>query len=568
MKKFNLFNLLFLLGLLFLLFSCTEEEKVTITFESNGGTTVNEVRVIEGGLIEIPEVSREGYTFDGWYISLNEGVTLDERWSFLTDIATQDITLYAKWNINSYTITFETNGGSSISSLTQAYDSVVIGSPTTTKEGYEFVGWYKDQTLLEPYTLTNIPAENLTLYAKWDVSSYTLSFDSVGGTFVEPITQDYLSYITEPTEPTKENYTFDGWYLEDTYDTLYSFDTMPAEDMTLYAKWSSNDGLIHISNLTIAFVPSRDFVTMELGLSYLPDVLIAELEAQGYTIDNLEIQIGTTYEAVGEGLLSGAIQVAYTTAGSYAAYSNEHTEAILSVSRSGLSKDSSNPQDWNDGQPTVANPDYKVPYYRSIGVAGITPKARELANKVNSGQQITWEDLQTAKIGVQSVTSSSGRVYPSLLFHKLYGYTLNDLPSNNIIQVPGYGGGAAALAAGEIDFMFGYADFRMDYADEWIGIYGRTLSIWDETDVIFVTDGIYNDAIVINTESIDLGLQEAFEQAFMNIATDFTQLESPEGDFVYVRDIFNRVYYVEAFMFIDDEDYDNARLALELMMNP
>ena len=115
--------------------------------------------------------------------------------------------------------------------------------------------------------------------------------------------------------------------------------------------------------------------------------------------------------------------------------------------------------------------------------------------------------------------------------------------------------------------MFGYADFRRDYADEWTNEYGRTLSIWNETDVIFVTDGIYNDAFVINNETINLGLQTALEQAFINLVNDFTLLENPEGQFVYVRDIFS-IYSVQGFMLIDDEDYDNARLALELMMNP
>lgn len=562
MKKLNLFKFLFLLILLFMLFSCTEENRVTISFESNGGTVVNPIRVIENGYLSIPEVSKEGYSLEGWYTNVNE------KWDFIMDVATEDITLYAKWNINSYTITFETNGGTQVSPLTQEYNTIVIESPLPIKDGYQFIGWYKDQDLLEPYQLTNIPAEDLILYAKWTSEAYTLTFDSMGGTDVPPITIAFGSIITEPEEPTKDNYTFDGWYEHYDYETPFIFDTMPDVDIKIYAKWLSNDGLNHIDNLTISFSPLRDYETMQLALSYLPNILLAELQTQGYTIDNLEIQIGNSFEEVEDNLYDGRVQIAYIPASLYAAYSEGNIEAILAATRDGLNKDFSNPIEWNDGQPTMFNPEYQVPYYRSIGVAGITPKARELANKINSGQQITWEDLQTAKIGITSFASPASRLYPSLLFSTLYGHEFLELPRENIIECYTNTRAISALASGEIDFMFGYADFRMDYADEWTNEYGRTLSIWDETDVIFVTDGIYNDCVVINTESIDLGLQEAFEQAFMNIATDFTQLESPEGDFVYVRDIFNRVYYVEAFMFIDDEDYDNARLALELMMNP
>jgi len=126
-----------MLVMLFTLFAC-EVEKVeyTVTFNPMGGTEVGHVNVEQGQAITIPQVSREGHTLDGWYTSLNEGAILDERWSFTGNTVNNDITLYAKWNTNQYTITFENAEGSNLAPITQDYDSII--SVTPEKEGHTF----------------------------------------------------------------------------------------------------------------------------------------------------------------------------------------------------------------------------------------------------------------------------------------------------------------------------------------------------------------------------------------------------------------------------------------------
>ncbi len=338
--------------------------------------------------------------------------------------------------------------------------------------------------------------------------------------------------------------------------------------VTIVGLSACDNAEVEKTDLSVFFVPSRDNATLVQGISYLPAVLKAELAELGYDFETVSVYVGTSYEAVGQALDAGTADVGLIPGGTYAVYADgKNMDVALTATRGGLNKDSDDPADWNDGLPTTSDPDYQVKYYRSLGIAGTSAKGRELATKINSGQEITWEDLQTVKIGVQSVTSSSGRVYPSLLFASLYdGKTLNDLPTANVIQLAGYGAAAAALASGQVDIAFGYADFRRDYADEWNGEggYGRTLSIWEETDVVYVTEGVYNDTVTVSKKTVDDDLQAAIEQAFINLVSDETPLASPAGTFQMVKDIFS-VYSHEGYQRADDSDYDGARAADELV---
>src|SRR5690554_7136806 len=230
---------------------------IKVTFNSMGGSEVNPQYVQKDNTIAIPNTSKVGYTLDGWYTSLNNGQTFDEKWSFTNNKVTTDITLYAKWIINQYTITFNSNGGSSVSSITQDYLHAALPISDPTKVGYTFAGWYSDSNLSTAYTFTTMPAEDITLYAKWIINQYTITFNSNEGSSVSSITQDYATTVSKPTDPTKVGYTFAGWYSDSNLSTAYTFTTMPAEDIALYAKWNIitysinyelDGGLNHLSN--------------------------------------------------------------------------------------------------------------------------------------------------------------------------------------------------------------------------------------------------------------------------------------------------------------------------------
>ena len=186
----------------------------TITFDSDGGTSVNPITQDYQSAITAPEApTKTGYTFIGWD-------------NIPSTMPANDVTVKAQWQINQYTITFDTDGGSDVADIKQDYQSTINAPEYPTKTGYSFIGWDK----AVPSTM---PAENMTIKAQWQINQYTITFDTDGGTAINPITQDYNTAITKPSDPTKKGYTFTGWDND-----IPS--TMPAEDMTIKAQWQIN----------------------------------------------------------------------------------------------------------------------------------------------------------------------------------------------------------------------------------------------------------------------------------------------------------------------------------------
>lgn len=138
------------------------------------------------------------------------------------------------------TIQFDANGGTPVADREVDSEAPNLSLPTTTKEGYTFLGWYADYELLDEFLEDQIPIDNITLYAKWEANEYTMTFASNSGTPVSAIKQDYSTVILEPAEPTRKGYTFIDWYSDSGLTTAYEFSTMPAENITLYAKWIHN----------------------------------------------------------------------------------------------------------------------------------------------------------------------------------------------------------------------------------------------------------------------------------------------------------------------------------------
>ena len=199
-----------------------------VTLNTNGGTinNGNVTEYIYGVGATLPtadDMTYTGHTFKGWYD--NEGLTGDPVTAIGgTEMGNKEY--WAKWEINQYTITFDTAGGSAIAPITQDYGTAITAPADPTREGYTFTGW--DTAI--PATM---PAHNMTITAQWTVNQYTITFDTDGGSEVAPITQDYGSAITAPAAPTREGYTFTGWDK-----TIPA--TMPAGDMTITAQWTVN----------------------------------------------------------------------------------------------------------------------------------------------------------------------------------------------------------------------------------------------------------------------------------------------------------------------------------------
>ena len=241
----------------------------TVTFQSEGGSEVASQIRANTPADQPADPTKEGYTFIGWYKGESE-------WNFETPV-TADLTLTAKWQINRYTITFDTAGGSEVAPITQDYGTTITAPANPAKTGYTFAGW--DKTI--PSTM---PAGDMTITARWTVNQYTITFKPENGGEDIVITQDYGTAITAPANPTKTGYTFAGW--DKTIPT-----TMPAGNMTITAQWQDNQ-------YTITFKPENGgqdiVIKQDYGTAITPP---AAPTRTGYTFAGWDKTIPSTMPA-------------------------------------------------------------------------------------------------------------------------------------------------------------------------------------------------------------------------------------------------------------------------------
>lgn len=198
----------------------------TIDFDTNGGLpTLSSIDyTIESDSFILQEITKAGYTFDGWY----NGETK------VTEITTGtygNMTLVAKWTADLYTISYNLADGVNSPENPTSYtiESGLITLKEPTRVGYTFVGWYNGEQLVT--TIDSNTLENISLTAKWTVNSYKLTFD-VDGNLTEKNFK-YGESVTAIENPTKVGHTFAGWSEE-------LPETMPANDITVEAKWAIN----------------------------------------------------------------------------------------------------------------------------------------------------------------------------------------------------------------------------------------------------------------------------------------------------------------------------------------
>ena len=241
----------------------------TVTFQSEGGSEVASQIRANTPAAQPDNPTKEGHTFIGWYSGESE-------WDFETPV-TADLTLTAKWQINRYTITFDTAGGSEVPSITQDYGTAITPPAAPTRTGYTFAGWDRESP-------TTMPAGDMTITARWTVNQYTITFKPENGGQDIVIKQDYGTAITAPANPTKTGYTFAGWDK-----TIPS--TMPAENITLTARWQVNQ-------YTITFKPENGGQDIVIKQDYGTAITApANPTKTGYTFAGWDKTIPTTMPA-------------------------------------------------------------------------------------------------------------------------------------------------------------------------------------------------------------------------------------------------------------------------------
>ncbi|WP_088935590.1 InlB B-repeat-containing protein, partial [Enterococcus sp. 3H8_DIV0648] len=218
------------------------KEKFDVTFETDGGSSVAKQTIEDGAKATKPsDPTKAGHDFTGWY--KDAGCT--EAFDFDTEVITEATTIYAGWKVKAkekFDVTFETDGGSSVSKQTVEDGSKASKPSDPTKSGYDFTGWYKDAGCTEAFDFdTEVITEATTIYAGWKAKAkekFDVTFETDGGSSVAKQTIEDGAKATKPSDPTKAGYDFTGWYKDAGCTEAFDFDTeVITEATTIYAGW-------------------------------------------------------------------------------------------------------------------------------------------------------------------------------------------------------------------------------------------------------------------------------------------------------------------------------------------
>lgn len=331
-----------------------------------------------------------------------------------------------------------------------------------------------------------------------------------------------------------------------------SSQTTSSADSSTGSDTAAGSGVTEISSLKIAFSPYADADQIVTATEPLEQLLQAKLLEKGYDVKEIDMTVGTSYTAVGEALSAGSADIGFISGGNYVLFSDD-CDVLLTALRYAINKDSENPADWNDGTIEENTEDMST-YYRCVILAGPTEKGQELLAKVNNGEELTWDDLNSATWSVLGPTSASGYIYPCLWLQDHYGKGISDL--ENVVQSDSHTTSVARLASGQVDVMVSYGHIRIKNAPIWESDFGGTAPMVEQTGVIGVTEGIYNDMIAYSKTSdtmADEAFRQALGEAFIEIA------ETDEGR--EIISVFSQVGYTWG----QDSDYDGERAAQELL---
>ncbi|KKO47137.1 hypothetical protein WG68_00315 [Arsukibacterium ikkense] len=227
-----------------------------VTTQSENGTLVCTPNPADAGsAVSCQAQANEGFTFIGF-----SGDCSDYQCQFAAIDANKTVT--AHYNVNNYTLSFDSAGGSAVTSASYGFGATVTTPAAPTREGYTFAGW-------TPALPASMPANNISVTAQWNVNTYSVSFDSAGGSAVASASYGFGAAVTTPAAPTREGYTFAGW-------TPALPATMPANDVTLVAQWDLNI-------YRVRFIDWDDSVLQQLMVEHGQSAVIPVLpERTGY----------------------------------------------------------------------------------------------------------------------------------------------------------------------------------------------------------------------------------------------------------------------------------------------
>jgi uncharacterized repeat protein (TIGR02543 family) len=256
----------------------------TVTFNANGGTVSPTSGTTGEGwaLAELPTPTRNGYTFNGWFTAATGGDEVTE-----SRVYSANTTIYAQWTPITYTVTFNATGGEvtpesgTTAPINSNYAWRIASLPRPTKTGYTFDGWYTAETGGTQVTTNTIFSADATIYARWTLAIYTITFNANSGTVsptFDKTGEDWT--LAELPTPIRTGFTFNGWYTAATGGTKVTESTVYSANTIIYAQWAQ-------INYTVTFDANGGEVTPEFGTTGV-NWILASLPTPirtGYTFD-------------------------------------------------------------------------------------------------------------------------------------------------------------------------------------------------------------------------------------------------------------------------------------------
>ena len=216
---------------------------VTMVIDGHGNAVAMPNSAKEGEKIQLTAKPDKGHHFKEWQATSDNIRITNDKFT----MPAENVTVKAIFEADTYTVRLDANGGTiasgqDVTSYTYGVGATLPTKDDMTREGYTFDGWYDNNGFSGSSVTTISPTDTgaKTFYAKWTINSYSVTFNSNDGSDIDAQTVDYGDTVAEPTAPTKNGYTFAGWYSDEGLVSAYDFSTTVTSDITLYAKWTKN----------------------------------------------------------------------------------------------------------------------------------------------------------------------------------------------------------------------------------------------------------------------------------------------------------------------------------------
>lgn len=214
-----------------------EVMKYQVRFVTNNGEADVVKYVAWKEIVEEPkDITKEGYKLVGWY--------RDSQYQNIFNInfvkIDQELTLYAKWEIKKLNVSFITNSDEKIESIKIDWNTLLDLPSNPDKLGHEFRGWYYDEDFTSPFLPQAPITSDLILYAKWEIKSFMVTFETFGGSTIEPLIVEWNSYLDNKIIPVRRGYTFTGWFINNETTLPFTLETPITTDTVLFAKWDED----------------------------------------------------------------------------------------------------------------------------------------------------------------------------------------------------------------------------------------------------------------------------------------------------------------------------------------